>query len=387
MQENEEKCRQEAVRRFLSGEGAGDIARDLERSRAWVHKWIRRYEQGGERWYRGLSRAPHTMPSKTSQETERAVVEARRRLEGERYLQVGASSIQEEMRRAGLADIPETWTVNRILSRHGLTRKKLPYQPRGRPYPAFPRSRPNQLQAGDLVGPRYLREDGRFYSLNVMDIFRHKVGMCPIRSKEDGEVSCSLISIWTRLGIPVYYQMDNELSFHGSNRWPRSFGEVLRLCLALGVEPVFIPVGEPWRNGEIERFQDTFDRRFFRTQFFASFEALKQEALVFEEAHNLRHRYSCLKGRTPVEVEERCAFQPRLPPVDLCIPEKIPRRGKIHLIRFIRSNRVLDIFTEKFHVPKSLVYVYVVATIMVREQKLSVFHEGELVCEFDYELP
>lgn len=386
METSEENYRKEAVRRFLAGEGAGDIALNLGRSRAWVHKWVKRYEKGEEEWHRELSRAPHTVPRKTPSETEGAVLEARRRLEGERYLQIGASAIQEELRRAGLDDIPEIWTVNRILARHGLTKKKLPYQPKGKPYPSFPRSRPNQLQAGDLVGPRYLRGDGKFLSLNVMDIFRHKVGLGPVRSKEDGVLCGALLGIWSRLGVPEYYQMDNELSFHGSNRWPRSFGEMLRMCLALGVEPVFIPVGEPWRNGEIEKFQDTFDRKFFRAQSFAGFEQLQQEALVFEEAHNRRHRYTCLKGRTPIQVEEGCTFQPRLPPGGFLIPEKTPRRGKVHLVRFIRSNRVLDIFTEKFHVPKSLVYEYVVATIRIRDQKLQVVHEGKLVCEFDYEL-
>jgi len=31
---------------------------------------------------------------------------------------------------------------------------------------------------------------------------------------------------------------------------------------------VFIPIGEPWRNGVVESFNDTYNRRFFRRQWF-----------------------------------------------------------------------------------------------------------------------
>jgi len=46
------------------------------------------------------------------------------------------------------------------------------------------------------------------------------------------------------MGIHCFLQLDNQLSCRGSNRYPRSFGLVIRLCLLLGVEPIFIPLGE-----------------------------------------------------------------------------------------------------------------------------------------------
>jgi hypothetical protein len=69
---------------------------------------------------------------------------------------------------------------------------------------------------------------------------------------------------WEIIGIPYFLQLDDQLSFRGSNRDPRSFGRVVRLCLLLGVEPISIPLTEPWRNGCMEKFQDTFEHRFFR---------------------------------------------------------------------------------------------------------------------------
>ncbi len=60
--------------------------------------------------------------------------------------------------------------------------------------------------------------------------------------------------------------------------------------------------------------------------------------------------------------------------------------GNIILIRFIRSNRILDIFGEKFKVSKSLVYSYVKAVIVTEIHRLQLYLGEELVDSFDYRL-
>ena len=44
--------------------------------------------------------------------------------------------------------------------------------------------------------------------------------------------------------------------------------------------------------------------------------------------------------------------------------------GNIIIIRFIRSDRKLDIFGEKFQVPQNLVYSYVKAVIVTKNHAL-----------------
>jgi hypothetical protein len=70
----------------------------------------------------------------------------------------------------------------------------------------------------------------------------------------------------------------------------------------------------------------------------------------------------------------------RLPQLD-AIPD-----GDIILIRFIRSNRLLDIFGEKFKVSKDLVYSYVKAVIVTQIHSLQVYLGDDLVHKFDYKL-
>ena len=220
-----------------------------------------------------------------------------------------------------------------------------------------------------------------------MDLFSHQVYIESQRTKHDRQVACSLLRCWKAIGLPDFLQFDNELSFRGSNRYPRSPGLVIRLCLYFGVQPVFIPVGEPWRNGVIEKFNDTYNKKFFRQQWFPSYSALKRQSKNFQRFHNKHHRYSYLKGKTPVEIIQKDGFEPirlggntKLPNLDT-LPD-----GNIIIIRFIRSDRKLDIFGDKFKVSKSLVYSYVKAVIVTELHRLQLYLGDKLVDAFDYEL-
>lgn len=240
----------------------------------------------------------------------------------------------------------------------------------------------------DLVGPRYIKGDGRFYSMNVIDLYSHRVFIESSRTKEDDNIANGLLRCWKSMGLPDFLQIDNELSFRGSNRYPRSLGIVLRLCLHFGIQPVFIPVGEPWRDGIIEHFNDTYDKKFFRRQWFSSYAMLKRQSKNFQQFHNKNHRYSCLRGKTPLEVIESAAFEPltlgpntRMPKLNF-LPD-----GTISFIRFIRSDRILNIFGEKFEVSKDLVYSYVRAMIVTEIQTLQVYLGEDFVQSFEYRMP
>ena len=196
-----------------------------------------------------------------------------------------------------------------------------------------------------------------------------------------------MLRCWKAVGLPDFLQLDNELSFRGSNRYPRSPGLVIRLCLHFGVQPVFIPIGEPWRNGVIEKFNDTYNRKFFRRQWFNSYNHLKQQSKNFQRFHNKHHRYSCLKGKTPLEVIEQSSSIPLTLGGNTKLPviEEVPD-GNIIPIRFIRSNCMLDVFGENFKVSKDLIYSYVKAIIVTEIRTLQVYLEDEFVCSFDYSI-
>jgi len=70
------------------------------------------------------------------------------------------------------------------------------------------------------------------------------------------------------------------------------------------------------------------------------------------------------------------------------LPEKLTiAPGYIHIIRFIRSNRILDIFGEKFAMPMEVEYEYVWTTIDTAAQKLNIYHDSKLVDQILYSVP
>jgi putative transposase len=220
-----------------------------------------------------------------------------------------------------------------------------------------------------------------------MDLFSHQVYIESQRTKQDRQIASSLLRCWKAIGLPDFLQLDNELSFRGSNRYPRSPGLVIRFCLHFGVQPVFIPVSEPWRNGVIEKFNDTYNKKFFRQQWFPSYSTLKRQSKNFQRFHNKHHRYSYLKGKTPLETIQKNEFDPVRIGANTKLPnlESVPD-GNIILIRFIRSNRILNIFGEKFKVSKSLVYSYVKAVIVTEIHRLQLYLGEDLIDSFDYQL-
>ncbi len=58
---NEYEQRQEAIRRYLSGEKVSQIAQSLKKRRKWVYHWLGRFiEKKGANWYEDLSKAKST---------------------------------------------------------------------------------------------------------------------------------------------------------------------------------------------------------------------------------------------------------------------------------------------------------------------------------------
>jgi hypothetical protein len=263
--------------------------------------------------------------------------------------------------------------------------KREKYSPKGVNYPSLVITHNNYLHQMDIVGPRYLKEDGRFYSVNIIDAFDRRNSTNPERRQNRIAVTKGLVSSWKTLGIPLYEQMDNQLPMRGSNQYPHSFGLVIRLCLYVGIQPLFIPLSEPWRNGIIEHFQNVFDKMFFRAQYFKDFAYLYREAKNFEIFHDQNHHYSTLGGLTP---NQKCSGNIKLLPASFRFPDKLTIcPGYVHLIRFIRSDRILDIFGEKYVMPDEIEYEYVWATIDTVQEKLLVNHDSKLVVEYPYPLP
>jgi len=207
-------------------------------------------------------------------------------------------------------------------------------------------------------------------------------------SKSGQSILDGFWAIWMRMGIPDHIQIDNTMSFFGSPTHPRGMGPLIRLCLHNDVEPWFIPMAEPWRNGMIENFNDRYQQMFLGKVSMATEGDLKAGSLIFEQHHNSRYRYSKLGGKTPLKALAASNTKLRFP-TEVEAPRhrlKKPETGRYHLVRLIRSDLKLNVFGEIFRVPPELQLEYVVATINVKEQKMKRFLDKIQVDEFSYKL-
>lgn len=222
--------------------------------------------------------------------------------------------------------------------------------------------------------------------MDIIDTENHYAGVYPLKDKSSKSIAAALIDFWTTYSMPDYLQMDNELSFRGSNRYPRSLGLVLQLALSLGITPIFIPPAEPWRNGIIEKFNHNMLKHFFSTQRFSTLNDIEQKAREFSGFHNQNHRYSSQGGKTPNMLVDKSNIYKLTKRINLDKP--IPLEvGKIIFIRFIRSDNVLKILNSKFHVNKQLSYTYVIAEIIVEKHVLIVSQDNNIHHVFPFEMP
>ena len=380
---NEYEKRKVAITRYQSGEKITLIVNSLGKTRQWFYNWLKRYElrEDESTWFIDQSRAPQSKPSKLDVMIEQQILDIRKELDASHFAQTGAIAIQYEFRNRKLKP-PPIWTINRVISKHGLN-KVAPMLKANRDYPELF----VQTHQMDLVGPRYIKGNGRFYSINIIDIGTHIGYAKPIRTKSSKEIVTAIAEFWHLYGLPDALQMDNELAFRGSNRYPRSFGSVVRFALSQSVAPVFIPVKEPWRNGIIEKFNHTYEKRFLKAKTFANFEELTSENNQFIPFHNSTHRYSSQGHKTPDEVakldEHRIYYNENTHEL-----ESIPLvNGVIYFIRFIRSDLKLSLPTECFKVDESLKYSYVIAEINLDTQSLIIRQNLEIKHVFPYRTP
>jgi len=388
MEEENKRKRILAVERFNNGESPDAICVSVGKSKSWLYKWIGRHIEDDDSWSESRSRRPLTDSMYTPTEIEEIVKMIRLNLYNH-DLFCGAQAIHWEMEELGVCPLPSIRTINRILSRNELTyRRTGKYEAKGTIYPKLPSILPNQTHQADMVGPCYLKGPVRFYSLNVVDTATVRCGLYPLPSKAGQSILDGFWAIWMRMGMPDQVQIDNAMSFFGSPTHPRGMGPLIRLCLHNGVEPWFIPMAEPWRNGMIESFNDRYQQMFLGKVVMATEGDLKVGSLEFEQRHNSKYRYNKLGGKTPLKALAAPNAKLRFPADDKAPKHRLkkPETGRYHLVRLIRSNLELNIFGETFTVPPELKLEYVVATINVKEQKLKLFLDKTQVDEFDYKL-
>jgi len=386
------KRRKRAMALYLQGRKKSEIARDLQRSRPWVDRWIERYQaEAPTRSLQDHFRAPKKRRGHYPERIQRMVVQIREEREaGKRakyqYALLSARAIYYELQELGIAPLPSSRTIHRWLKRAGRIPERKSQKAPNPTYPQLPCRAVNDVQELDFKGPFYLQDHShKYYLLVLRDKWSKKTALQALANKSMGAILDFLVSAWQKMGCPKYLKMDNCLDFRGSNRHPRAPSQLMRVCLDLGIQPVFIPVCEPWRNGVVENLNALLVRFLFRTKTFDTEKQLHQAVQQMETTINTTHRLSTLQGKTPQEFAAHARH--RYPPAHYDWRTRDLRllKGNVTFIRFVRKSGKFTLTAkDKFFLGKRYKWHYVLAIVDVAKKILEVICQGKHIRSFDY---
>jgi putative transposase len=243
------------------------VARRFGVSTSTVLYWVERAK--GQRLdrvdWQDRSRAPHHT-QRTAAEVEELVVRVRRQLRLESDLGAyGAQAIRQTLREQGLADVPSVRTIHRILQRRGAldsrTRVRRPPPPRGWYLPAVAGGEA-ELDSFDIVEGLVLKDGPQVEVFNGVSLHGGLPVSWPVVAPVTAKMTVtSLLAHWRQVGLPAYAQFDNDRIFQGTHRYPDALGRVIRVCLSLGVTPVFVPPREMGFQAAIESYNGWWQAR------------------------------------------------------------------------------------------------------------------------------
>jgi putative transposase len=340
-----------------------------------------------------LTRARHQVVNRTPAHIEQAVIGIRRRLATHstpqtRYSLIGAPQIRAELEALGYTPLPGVRTIEHIISRAGLSCPPLRLTPRitRNPYPAPQAQDSNDLHQVDLVGPRYLTGDStRYYFLICKDVYDRAVYMEFARSRKMDTILDFVVHAWQQLGLPQHVQFDNGREFCGFGTSARFLTRLIRLCLRVGVEVVFIPPSKPQHNGSVENFNGWFQPLLLNRPFRRPAE-VRRELRRLVTTVNEQHVHAHLGGKTVAQYRQGKQLR-KLPANFMLDYAHLPiATGKVTFIRLVSAQGAISLLGQSFKLGKRLKFRYVKATLYTKLQRLKVYHKGKLVKEFPYAL-
>lgn len=378
----EQALRREAIRRRLQGETRHVICQALDRSPRWFDKWWAEYRGHPQTDFGDRSRAPHTSPQQMPAPVVQAVVATRRILEqaatpATRYGLIGARAIWGHLKQLGLCPLPSAPTIQRLLAQHALTHA-VGAGAAAAYYPWPVAWEVDAIQATDII-TKHVRGGEEIQNFHTIDHYSYAVWLTQHADKTSATTRQHLRQTWAKLGLPFIHQFDNEGAFCGGHTHPHLLGQVVRLCLFCGIEPLFTPYYDPKRNYQIESFHSLWNAGFWARHEFGNRTEVVTETPTFRHWYTYHYFPPALDGQTPAQVRRGVTLRPLTPALSRLIPEgRLPlTAGRIHFMRQVDLAGQIELLNETWPLGAKWGGDYVRATINTRERTIAFWHQAE----------
>jgi len=289
--------------------------------------------------------------TRVSGRTEERVLRARRYLRDRSALgECGAMAIRSYLvERFGEA--PSVRTIGRILERRGaLDGAARVRRPPPRPGWHLPDVAAGEveLDSFDSVMGLVIEAGPELEVLNAVALHSGLVASWVTTGLTARSAVGFLVEHWREFGLPHYAQFDNDTRFQGAHQYPDSFGRVTRLCLGLGVVPVFAPPREHGFQNAVESYNGRWQAKVWARFHHRSLSSLQQRSAAYVAAH---------RQRTAARIEGAPLRRPF--PVRFTFELQSSLRGRVVFIRRTNDNGAVELlghqFTTSRHWPHRLV--------------------------------
>jgi transposase InsO family protein len=234
------------------GQQVVEVAERYGVSRQAVHRWLRRYQQGGLDALGDRSHRPRSCPHQLPETVETLIYQLRRAHPG-----WGPRRLGHELARRGVEPVPSRATIYRALVRGGLVEPHARRRQKAA-WRRWQRERPMQLWQMDVMGGLQLADGGEAKLVTGLDDHSRFCVAAGVVERATARAVCAVFAAaLARHGVPEELLTDNGKVFTG--RFAPHPGEVLfdRICRENGITHRLTAPRSPTTTGTIERFHKT----------------------------------------------------------------------------------------------------------------------------------
>ena len=259
------------------------------------HKLILRFEKEGEKCFELKSKRPRNVPHKTPPNIENAIIELRKK-----HPNWGARKFVELLKpKFNVEQIPSETTINAILSRNGLVKKrgKRPSKLE-KLHPKYEAKECNEIWSVDYKGKFRLGNKKYCHPLTIQDKKSRFIIACDGHYSESFEnVKRAYIKAFRTYGMPSYIHSDNGIPF-ANVRSVQRFTKLSYWLIDHDIMPLFSDTASPQQNGKHERMHRDLKAHCTRPP---KHTLTKQQILLtgFRDEYNNIRPHESLKMKTP----------------------------------------------------------------------------------------
>jgi hypothetical protein len=202
--------------------------------------------------------------------------------------------------------------------------------------------RANELDSFDVIEDLMIEGGIHVDVFTAISLHGGLVACWPDRNIPSTKVVSAMSEHWRRVGLPTYAQFDNDARFQGNHRSADSIGRVIRLCLSLGVTPVFAPPRETGFQAAIESFNGRWQAKVWQRFHYESLAALQLQSARYIAA------YRSHLSRRIEQAPQRSSF-PSVWQLDL----QAHPRGRIVYLRRTSEDGKVNLFGHSFFVDQN----------------------------------